>query len=165
MGFFSFSDAGESVLTEEGEKHPAFDPLTLSYDFQVVKLQTAVTQYSIVPLNSDANRPASTGELIVVLGIGDNQPGPSQASATQVLGAIVNIESNAECMQNKGLGVSYSDSIDESMICAIRNKSDQVSASGANACDRDNGGPLIASDFSGDNPPDYVGDLIGVVSW
>ena len=82
-----------------------------------------------------------------------------------VQGTIVRQENDRDCENTRGLSVSYADSIYESMLCAIRSPATTPAMGGSNACNGDNGGPLLAADYNTPRPDFDVGVQVGVVSW
>lgn len=167
VGYFSASDVLETINIDTSFDHPAFNPVSLFYDFKIVKLASpAGPNATLVPLNSDSSFPTDA-ETLIVMGVGDSDPtssvGMPQNSAVQ--GTIVRIEDNEECENTRGLSASYADSIFESMFCTFQTRSTAPSSGASNACNGDNGGPLLAADFNVQRPDADVGVQVGVVSW
>jgi trypsin len=151
IGYFSSADVSETIAINQMLVHPGFDPITMSYDFQVVKLASS-SSADIIRLNGDPSVPS--GELLSVLGIGDTDSGQGFGGDLSVKGGIINLQDNTACAAFKGNSASYSDSIYDSMLCAF--------GTSTNACQGDNGGPLVAGNINDPSIPDA---LVGVVSW
>ena len=167
VGYYSSTDVNETIDIDTFFNHPSFDDVTLFYDFKVVKLASpAGPNPPIVSLNSNSSFPTSL-EYLTVIGVGDTDSSPSIAYApnSTLQGTIVRIEDNRDCEDTRGLSVSYEDSIFESMFCTFQTKSTAPSNGASNACNGDNGGPLMAADYSVPQPRGYVGVQVGVVSW
>ena len=103
----------------------------------------------------------------MVMGVGDTDSSSSvgmpQGSAVQ--GSFVRIEDANECEDARGLSASYADSIFESMLCTFRAQGTSPTNGASNACNGDNGGPLLAADLDTQRPDSDVGVQVGVVSW
>ena len=167
VGFLSNSNISQSINISASFDHPAFNPVSLFYDFKVIKLASpAGPDPVIVPLNSNSSFPTDR-ETWLVMGIGDSDSSSAVGNAGDFVlqGSWVREETKSQCEDTRGLSVSYADSILESMVCAIKSVTNNPSARGANACNGDNGGPLMAADYSIPRPADDVGVQIGVVSW
>ena len=169
VGYFSNSDIFETINIIEGIKHPGFDPISLTYDFQVVRLASEAANPSILQLNDNPTVPSDT-DTLVIMGIGDSNPGPSIGTATDfaVQAGTTALETDAACEATRGpSSVSYADSLYESMFCAIRTYSETPNMGATNACSGDAGGPLLAVDYTSEEVVDdsYVGIQVGVISW
>ena len=165
MGYRSNSDFRQTINIIDDFTHPGYDPIGLSYDFKVVKLNGEATDPYIIELNADRNVPNVT-ETLTVMGVGDSNQnsGIGSPPGFEVHGSIVNLRTNTECEATRGLSASYKDSIYDSMLCAARG-GPQLQVSAANACNGDGGGPLLAINFANVKGDDDVGVQVGVVSW
>lgn len=169
VGFYSATDVSETIDISTSFDHPAFDPVSLYYDFKVVKLASPTTSANVtfVPLNSNSAFPTDR-ETLLVMGVGDTDPDSSVGipPGFAVQGTIVRIEDNNECEDARGLSASYADSIfPESMLCTFQTQGTTPAKGASNACNGDNGGPLLAADYNIQRPDSDVGVQIGVVSW
>eukprot|EP00977_Amphora_coffeiformis_P014080 scaffold3849_cov179-Amphora_coffeaeformis.AAC.18 len=168
VGYFSNSDIFETINIVEGFKHPGFDPITLSYDFQIVRLASEAANPAIIELNADPAVPSDT-DTLVIMGIGDSNPGSSIGTATNfaVQAGTTALETDDACQATRGFSVSYADSLYESMFCAIRSYGETPNNGATNACSGDGGGPLLAVDYTSEEVVEesYVGIQVGVISW
>ena len=141
--------------------HPNYDDADLSTNHDVALL--FLDRDSVHPqvrLNDNANLPTDGDELVVMgWGVID----PNEASPSDVLRETnVYYITNQECKSftgfYQGYFVSYFDSTDESMMCALDNVDDTPSDS----CQGDSGGPLIMPGSDSNAADDR---LVGIVSW
>ena len=146
------ADGYEAFTIIEKIQHPSYDPVTISYDFMVLKLNgTAETEP--IQLNSDNTFPPSGHELTII-GWGDTDPSYMEHIPDVLQQVTVNYISNDKCEKSKsplGNG-SYRGLIQPAMMCAFDANED--------SCQGDSGGPLLAL---GADIADDV--LVGVVSW
>lgn len=167
VGYYSASDIQQTINISDSFDHPAFNSISLFYDFKVVKLASpADTNATIVPLNSNNSFPTDR-ETLIVMGVGDTDSTPTLGNAPDfaVQGSIVRIENKNDCEDARGLSASYADSIFESMLCTFQTPGTIPSNGASNACNGDNGGPLLAADYNIQRPDSDVGVQVGVVSW
>lgn len=134
---------------EKRVKHPGYDRPTVNNDFMLMKLESAVTESSIVPIDLNFNGavPANNDPLKVI-GFGKLEAGGSSADELQEV--VVQYVPTDECNADGKYG---GDIIDETMFCAGRDEG------GKDSCQGDSGGPIFTE--NGDGSVTQV----GVVSW
>ena len=150
-------DEAVAIRVEMREDHPNYDNSDFSYDFSLLKLETAV-DFSDPKLGHVfpacwPTRHENPGEWSIISGWGT----PNETSYTQPVDlqlANVTIISRDDC---NSAYAAYGISIPDSMMCAANGTS-----GGIDACYGDSGGPLVAL-----NPPTPNGkfELVGATSW
>lgn len=126
-------------------KHPNYDNKSLENDFVIFELDSPITNFGPVKVNSLPDSPEN-GQTLNVMGWGTiSSNGPVSKT---LLETNVGYMSNTQCSAKYGTG-----NIFPPMLCA--------SSPGKDACQGDSGGPLIIR-----NPNSFEEDvLVGVVSW
>lgn len=113
-------------------KHPRYNRNTMSYDFAMIELQTAMRLNSCVSTARLPSSDASPGTRCWISGWGTLRSGGSSPDILQE--AQVTILSNRDCG-------SYGSRITSSMICAQGSRNGQPT----DACQGDSGGPLVCN--------------------
>jgi secreted trypsin-like serine protease len=141
--YLSGSSDGVRVAVKKETRHPSFSSSSLTYDYTIIELATAVTAYAPVKLLT-ADPLNSAGSTATTMGWGTTSSGGTQS--TELLRVDVPILTDAAC---KAAGLSGT--ISSTMFCA-------GGKTNKDSCQGDSGGPIILEKSTGDV-------LIGVVSW
>jgi trypsin len=129
----------EAFSVVESAVHPQFNPQTLDYDYQMVRL-SGVSSFTPVELDR-GDISLDAGKDVVVMGWGTTASGGFTSKS--LLEVEVDLWSASSCKS------AYSESgITERMVCAAR--------IGKDSCQGDSGGPIIDKE---------TGKQIGIVSW
>lgn len=145
----------EHIPVAESVLHPSYDPETKQYDFWLIKLQWATSQYASIDLDKPDDYSGDSVSLksadnLVTMGFGLTSDGIA-AEVLQM--ATVKYITHSNCT-NANLYSYRKDEIYGSMICARGD-------GGEDTCEGDSGGPLVhvATNVA------KTKTLVGVASW
>ena len=134
----NYDEAYETFTIAEEVPHPSFNPITLDYDYMMIRLDGFSSAH---PVELDIDLSLDAGLDAVVMGWGSTSSGGSTSSV--LLEAEVDLVSQEQCK------AAYKDAaITDRMICAARD--------GRDTCQGDSGGPIIDKSS---------GKQIGIISW